>query len=211
MPKPFKEWTVLPHGKLTRLEDNLLSVEGELHMPLGDFPRRMTVVRLDDGRLVIYSAIALDEDEMQALEAYGTPAFLVVPNNLHRLDAKIWRDRYPAMKVLAPVGVREKVQEVVPVDATKVTFADPDVRFVPSRAPTIVKWRSSCTRPAVPRWWSTTSSGTSTIARASAAGCSRCSGSPAMSRASPPSSSSGPSKTKTRYARSSRRGRGFPI
>lgn len=131
MPKPFKEWTVLPHGKLTRLEDNLLSVEGELHMPLGDFPRRMTVVRLDDGRLIIYSAIALDEDEMRALEGYGTPAFLVVPNNLHRLDAKIWHDRYPGMKVLAPVGVREKVEEIVPVDATKVTFADPDVRFIP--------------------------------------------------------------------------------
>ena len=51
MPKPFKEWTVLPHGKLARLDDNLLSVTGELQMPIGEFPRRMTVVRLRDGRL----------------------------------------------------------------------------------------------------------------------------------------------------------------
>jgi hypothetical protein len=74
MPKPFPEWTVLPHGKLARLDDNLLSVTGNLHMPVGDLPRRMTVARLSDGRLVIYSAIALDEAEMRALEDFGQPA-----------------------------------------------------------------------------------------------------------------------------------------
>ncbi len=104
MPKPFTEWTVLPHGKLSRLDDNLLSVTGDLHMPVGDFPRRMTVVRLHDGRLVVYSAIALDEAEMAALEAFGEPAFLVVPNDIHRMDAKIWKDRYPRARLVAPAG-----------------------------------------------------------------------------------------------------------
>jgi hypothetical protein len=58
--KSFNEWTVLPHGRLTRLDDNLLSVTGTLHMPpMGEVERRMTLVRLSDGRLVVYSAIAL--------------------------------------------------------------------------------------------------------------------------------------------------------
>lgn len=130
MPKPFTEWTVLPHGKLSRLDDNLLSVTGELHMPVGDFPRRMTVVRLHDGRLVVYSAIALDEAEMQALESFGEPAFLVVPNDIHRMDAKIWKNRYPAARVVAPAGVRRQVEEVVPVDDTNPNFGDPQVKFV---------------------------------------------------------------------------------
>jgi hypothetical protein len=130
MPKPFQEWTVLPHGKLSRLDDNLLSVAGDLRMPLGDVPRRMTVVRLHDARLVIYSAIALNEDEMEALEAFGEPAYLVVPNDLHRMDAKIWKDRYPEALVLAPSGVRKKVEEVVRVDQTSVCFGDPRVEFV---------------------------------------------------------------------------------
>jgi hypothetical protein len=130
MPKPFTEWTVLPHGKLARLDDNLLSVTGDLHMPVGDVQRRMTVVRLGDGRLVIYSAIALDEAEMQALEDFGQPAFLIVPNDIHRMDAKIWKDRYPGLVVVAPAGVRTKVQEVVAVDRTTVDFDDPHVRFV---------------------------------------------------------------------------------
>jgi len=130
MAKPFSEWTVLPHGQLTHLDDNLLSVTGELPMPLGSFPRHMTVLRLSDARLVIYSAIALDDDEMRALEQFGAPAYLIVPNDLHRMDAKIWKDRYPELIVLAPEGVRGKVESIVHVDRTNVEFDDPRVRFV---------------------------------------------------------------------------------
>jgi hypothetical protein len=130
MPKPFTAWTVLPHGKLSRLDDNLLCVTGDLPLPVGDFPRRMTVVRLGNGQLVIYSAIALDEAEMRALEDFGEPRFLIVPNDIHRMDARIWKDRYPELTVIAPVGVRKKVEAVVPVDTTSIDFGDPRVSFV---------------------------------------------------------------------------------
>jgi hypothetical protein len=131
MAKPFREWTVLPHGKLRHLDDNLLSVAGLLKMPaMGDVERRMTVVKLSGDRLVIYSAIALHEAEMAALEELGTPRYLIVPNDLHRMDAKIWKDRYPALKVITPEGARAKVQEIVAVDATTVDFEDPRVRYV---------------------------------------------------------------------------------
>lgn len=130
MTKPFTEWTVLPHGKLARVDDNLLSVVGNIHMPIGDFPRRMTVVRLQDSRLVIFSAIALDEDEMDALEAFGTPGYLIVPSDIHRLDAKIWKDRYPNLKVIAPPGAREAVEKLVHVDQTSASFDDPNVELI---------------------------------------------------------------------------------
>lgn len=130
MTAPFKTWTVLPHGTLTQIEPNILTVVGEIHMPIGDFPRRMTVVRLRDGRLVIFSAIALDEEEMKQLEAYGLPAFLIVPSAIHRQDARIWKDRYPAIRVIAPIGAKAKVEEVVSVDAVGADFGDPEVRFI---------------------------------------------------------------------------------
>jgi hypothetical protein len=130
MPKPFSEWKVLPHGKLTAIENDILTVVGEIPMPVGDMTRRMTVVRLRDKRLVIFSAVALDEEEMSALEDFGEPAFLIVPNDHHRLDSKIWKGRYPAMKVITPHGAREKVQKVVPVDATFADFDDPEVELV---------------------------------------------------------------------------------
>jgi hypothetical protein len=130
MTRPFKQWKVLPHGKLSEVDANILTVTGEIHMPLTNFPRRMTVVRLNDSRLVIYNAIALDEEEMAWLESYGRPAFLIVPNDHHRLDAKIWKDRYPALQVTAPAGARTRVEQTVLVDTTIPDFADPSVEFV---------------------------------------------------------------------------------
>jgi hypothetical protein len=130
MPQPFQSWKVLPHGQLSVVDENLLTVVGDLPMPVGDFPRRMTVARLRDGRLVIFSAIALDESEMAAIERIGQPTFLVVPSDLHRMDAKIWKQRYPHLVVLAPQGARAKVEEVVHVDDTHFDFRDNTVRFV---------------------------------------------------------------------------------
>lgn len=129
MTKPFDTWTVLPHGKLVELHRDILTVTGTIKMPFGDFERRMTLVRLSSGKLVVYSAIALDEAEMSKVEAFGTPAFLVVPHANHRLDAKAWRERYPMMVVVAPRGVRHAVNEVVDVDVTDVDFGDPRVHF----------------------------------------------------------------------------------
>jgi len=130
MTAPLQTWQVLPHGKLTMIGGSMLTVTGDIHMPLMDLPRRMTVVRLHDARLVVYSAIALDEDEMIALEVWGSPAFLVVPSDKHRLDAKIWKDRYPTMQVVTPQGARAKVEELLKVDTVAPDFKDLDVEFI---------------------------------------------------------------------------------
>lgn len=130
MPKVLEEWTVQPHDALVELADGILTVAGEIRMPLGNFPRRMTVVRLRGRRTAIYSAIALREPEMARIEALGAPSVLIVPSGAHRLDAKIWRRRYPALRVLAPAGARDDVAQVVPVDATGDGLDDPQVRFV---------------------------------------------------------------------------------
>ena len=129
MAQPFKEWKVLPHSKLWEVDENILTVVGQLHMPFTELPRRMTVVRLSDGRLVIFSAIALDEDEMASIEEYGTPTFLVVPSSRHRMDAAIWMKRYPDMRVAAPAGAQDKVEETVGVDTTAPDFGDANVQF----------------------------------------------------------------------------------
>ncbi len=123
-------WIVLPHGPLTRVDDGILTVTGTLQMPLVHLERRMTVVRLRDGATVIYSAIALDEDEMRQIEALGTPRFLIVPGPAHRVDAKVFKRRYPQIQVIAPEGARGRVEKAVPVDAASADFADPDVTLL---------------------------------------------------------------------------------
>jgi hypothetical protein len=67
---------------------------------------------------------------MRVLHTYGEPAFLVVPSDKHRLDAKVWKERYPAMQVIAPIGARKKVEQVVHVDALIPQFEDPTVEFI---------------------------------------------------------------------------------
>lgn len=130
MTKPFSEWTVLPHGPLIRVDENLMTVTGTVQMPLGEVERRMTLIRLRDGSLIIYSAIALDEPAMRELEAFGRPAFLVVPNDSHRLDARAWKKRYPELEVIAPEGARDRVEKVVHVHESEADFRDSSVHLI---------------------------------------------------------------------------------
>jgi hypothetical protein len=116
MPKAYAEWTVLRHFPIEKHEENLWCVTGTL--PGMNLKRVMTLVRLEDGAIVVHSAIALDEDSMSEIEAWGRPGVLLVPNAYHRLDAPAFAARYPEIRVLCPEGGRCKIEEVVRVDGT---------------------------------------------------------------------------------------------
>lgn len=127
MPKVFTEWTVLPHRPIEKLTDNLWRVSGLL----GQIQRQMVLARMRDGRVVVNNAIAMDDAAMAELEAWGEPAVLIVPNAYHRQDARIWKQRYPKMTVVAPDKACKRVDKVVAVDvATTAAPADDTVRVV---------------------------------------------------------------------------------
>ena len=128
MPKPFDAWTVFPHGPIEKVTENLWRVQARLP-PNAPISRTMVVARLTDGRLVIHNAIALNDGEMKELEAWGTPSFLIVPNGSHRLDARIYKNRYPELRVIGPAGAKTKIEEVVKVDETQPSFGDASVRY----------------------------------------------------------------------------------
>jgi hypothetical protein len=109
---------------MVQLADNLWWVEGDL--PDMGLRRTMVVARLASGDLVIHSCIALGEAAMAELEALGRPAWLVVPNGWHRMDAARYKARYPELKVICPPGARKRVSKVVGVHATYDELAQPD-------------------------------------------------------------------------------------
>lgn len=117
-------------GGLRAIAENMWVVDGTIQMPPGPLPRRMTIARLASGDLVVFSAIALDDDTMAEVNALGRPAFLVVPNAFHREDAPEWKRRYPAMQVIAPELARAAANEVVKVDDTVGDFGESTVRIV---------------------------------------------------------------------------------
>ena len=115
MPKAYDTWTLLPHRPIEKLEPNLWRVEGDLP---SNGTRVMTVAKYRDGTLLVHNAIALEEEHMKAIEAFGKPSVLVVPNSFHRLDSKVFKERYPDVRVFCPAGARAKVEQVVKVDGT---------------------------------------------------------------------------------------------
>ncbi len=126
MAKANATWNVLPHRPIERLTPTLWRIEGDLE-PL---KRVMSVARLADGGLLVHNAIAMDDAAMTELDAFGPVRFIVVPNGFHRLDAPVYKSRYPGAKVLCPRGAKKKVAEVVPVDGTYDDLpADPRVRL----------------------------------------------------------------------------------
>ncbi len=122
MPKFNSAWNVLPHGPLEKLTDRLWRVEGELE----SLKRVMAVARRADGTLAIHNGIALGEAEMKEIDALGKVSALIVPNGWHRLDAKVFADRYPDAKVYCPRGARKKVEQVVAAHGTYEDFVGDD-------------------------------------------------------------------------------------
>lgn len=122
MPKFNTTWNVLPHGPLEQLTDRLWRVEGDLQA----MKRVMAIAKRADGTLAIHNGIALGPAEMAALDALGKVSALIVPNGWHRLDAKVFADRYPEAKVYCPSGSRAKVEQAVAVHGTYEDFVGDD-------------------------------------------------------------------------------------
>lgn len=122
------DWNVREHGPLEQLADNLWWVSGAI--PDMSLRRNMVAARRIDGTLVIHNAIAMRDEVQGELEALGDPAFLIVPNGWHRLDAAAYKKRYPKLRVFAPRGSRKKVEQAVAVDGGYEEFpADEAVRL----------------------------------------------------------------------------------
>lgn len=107
---------VFPHSDVNEVAPGLWQVTGRL--PHGNLPRNMVVYRLPKtGGLLIHSGIALDDQRVKQLEALGRPEILIVPNRFHRLDAAVYKGRYPEMQVVCPHAARAYVEQKVKVDA----------------------------------------------------------------------------------------------
>ncbi|HVO19512.1 MAG TPA: hypothetical protein VMU15_09670 [Anaeromyxobacter sp.] len=113
MPRP---WTVMPHGPLEPVDLNLWCVRSAVP-GLPGLDRRMYLVRRGDGGLVFYNAVPVDEPTLSAIRALGTPAQLIVPHELHAMDAAAFRERL-GVRAYGPAARRQAVAMRVPLDGT---------------------------------------------------------------------------------------------
>jgi hypothetical protein len=118
--KGFETWTVVGEPSIEAVSDTLWIVRGEV--PNQTFGRLMVVARMEDGRLLVHNPVALRPAELARLDAWGEVGYIVVPNGMHRLDAKPFAARYPDAEIVCPAGAKAKVEQVVPVDLTYEQF-----------------------------------------------------------------------------------------
>jgi hypothetical protein len=107
-------WKACAHTPIQKLAENLWRVESDMGRP--PMRRAMDIVRRPSGELWIHNAVALDDEAMKEIEAWGTPSVLLVPSGYHRIDPARFKERYPALKIYAPKGAVKKVSDKVAVD-----------------------------------------------------------------------------------------------
>ena len=84
--------------------------------------RNMVVYRLNDGRLILHSLVALSEAGMKQLEALGRPSIMVIPHGYDGMDASWYLDRYPqAAFPYADLIATIKATGAYPLPAKEVT------------------------------------------------------------------------------------------
>jgi hypothetical protein len=130
MAKSPRPWIVTRPTTLTQHEENLWTVEGPV--PGGEaMGRRMSIVRLSDGRLVFLDAVPPDDEQLARIRTLGRPAFLLVSHGGHCIDVHAFREKL-GVQVLCPQRSMAKVQQRVQVDGPLEQLPeDPALRLVP--------------------------------------------------------------------------------
>ncbi|WP_448567569.1 hypothetical protein [Thalassotalea ganghwensis] len=88
-----------PHGELKEIFPNIWFVQGGWEMPILTKPRitrSMTVVRENDGSLILINSMKLSESGLEALEKLGQVKSVIRLASMHGADDKFYRDRYGA-------------------------------------------------------------------------------------------------------------------
>jgi hypothetical protein len=106
---------IYPYTVPEALAEGVWLIRGNLSYPLH---RNMVILRLATGELVLHSVVAMEESGLRALEALGTPAYAIVPSILHVMDAPFYKQRYPAMKQLAPSASMGEIGRTVALDGS---------------------------------------------------------------------------------------------
>jgi Domain of unknown function (DUF4336) len=76
------------------------------------YPTRMALIKLGDGRLFVWSPIALSPELKRAVDALGPVQFLVSPNRRHHLFLGEWKSAYPQARLYASPGLRKKRKDL---------------------------------------------------------------------------------------------------
>lgn len=97
---------------LSRVSEDVYTLEVPLRVGGLELGGRMTVVRLRGGGLWLHSPVRCEAAAREAVEALGPVRYLVAPNLMHHLHMRAWAAAYPEARVVALPGLRRKQPEL---------------------------------------------------------------------------------------------------
>jgi hypothetical protein len=116
------------------LADKIWSLERPVWFSGARLRARTTVVRLDDGSLLLHTPAPPSDALAEELRALGPVRWLVVPNCWHHLGAPAAAARFPEAKVVGPasaLGRNKALRLDVDIHATQFTGQVPEFEALP--------------------------------------------------------------------------------
>jgi hypothetical protein len=99
--------------KLESIGESIWLAEGETVSFYGfPYPTRAIAVKLDGGKLWVWSPIALTPALRAEIDTLGTVAHLVSPNKLHHLYLQDWKTAYPEAALWGPASTIRKRKDL---------------------------------------------------------------------------------------------------
>jgi glyoxylase-like metal-dependent hydrolase (beta-lactamase superfamily II) len=96
------------NNALTNLAPDLWIATRSFTNELGVVTSRMTVIRLEDGRILVHSPVPIEPDLRSAVENLGQVAALIAPNLFHHQFISEWRAAFPEAKAFCAPGLAAK-------------------------------------------------------------------------------------------------------
>jgi hypothetical protein len=94
---------------MNQIADNLWLRSYPLKVLGTDHGRNVSVIRLSSGKLILHSMAKFGPPDIVAIQALGTPTWLVEAMLLHDTYAKEGRDAFPGLPFLGPPGFSDVV------------------------------------------------------------------------------------------------------
>jgi len=116
--------TYPPLNTLKPVDEGIWIVDGPIirfgfPWPKMPFPTRMTIIRLDGGKLFIHSPTPLTDALKKQVDDIGAPAWIVGPNRIHYWWIPEWREAFPEAEVYLAPRIREQAGKRIDFPASE--------------------------------------------------------------------------------------------
>jgi hypothetical protein len=91
------------------IKNQIWTMDYPVELAICPFNARMSVIRLEDGRLILHSPCDIDDATAQAISALGRVFYIVAPGSFHHMHVASAQRRFPNAQTFICPGIERKV------------------------------------------------------------------------------------------------------